>query len=197
MCEIQKITAGKGRSDAWTEEQDGGHGAKVGHRGSRCCLETAGAYCRHSRRSVQGKSCQGISRCHKSHRQLPGGSDQPTFCYPAFFFFFLNSLMMQLRHFSARNGCVVMSRWVWYQCEITRSRLVTGGGRKRISGPVEGECGLPAVGNQLVRGSVSPAPSASHLLSPLGALVNLSTSHSSQRLCHSVLSSSYDTGDRK
>lgn len=129
---------------------------------------------------------------HIANSQV-GLISQPSVTQP----FFFNSVMMQLRHFSARNGCVVMSRWLWYQCEITRSRLVTGGGRKRISGPVEGECGLPAVGNQLVRGSVSPAPSVSHLLSPLGALVNLFTSHSSQRLCHSVLSNSYNIGDRK
>lgn len=30
-----------------------------------------------------GRSCQGIPCCHKSHCQLPGEIDPPTFCCPA------------------------------------------------------------------------------------------------------------------
>lgn len=59
--------------------------------------------------------------------------------------------------------------------------------RRRISGPAEGASGLPAVENQLVSRPASPAPSASHLLDPLGGLVNLVASCSAQRLCYSVL----------
>lgn len=58
--------------------------------------------------------------------------------------------------------------------------------RERISGPAEGERGLPAAARQLVSRPANPAPSARHLLHPLRVLINLSASHRSQRLCHSA-----------
>lgn len=45
---------------------------------------------------------------------------------------------------------------------------------KRISGPVEGESGLPAAEKQLVSRPASPAPSVSHLLHLLGAPLHFS-----------------------
>lgn len=57
---------------------------KVGLKRSRHHIETAGAQCRHSRRLVRGKSCQGISCCHKSSCHLSAEIDLPAFCYSAF-----------------------------------------------------------------------------------------------------------------
>lgn len=98
---------------------------KVGLKRSRHRIETAGAQCRHSRRLVRGKSCQGISCCHKSSCHLSAEIDLPAFCYSAFThpeFFYL--LTTQLKHFSVWIRAVVTSKSLWHQCGIMRSALL-------------------------------------------------------------------------
>lgn len=162
---------------------------KVGLKRSRHRIETAGAQCRHSRRLVRGKSCQGISCCHKSSCHLSAEIDLPAFCYSAFTHpeFFLPSHNATETFLCVDSCCrhkqVTMAP-VWDH-EVSAVRCYWTW-QKRISGPVGGENSRPAVENQLVSRPASPAPSASHLLDLLGGLLNLCASRSSQRLCHRI-----------
>ena len=120
-------------------------------------------------------SCQGISRCHKSRCRLPGGIDNllipslhaATFPRPgdAAMTFLCKELLCcqeQVTAVPVWQPEVTACDWKW---------------KRRISGPVEGECGIPRSGEPAGH-KARPAPSVSHLLNSLGAPVNLHTSHS-------------------
>lgn len=136
---------------------------------------------------MEAKSCQGISRCHESHRQLPAEIDPSTFCYPVLVFSLpCNVAKTFLCEELLRCHEQVTVVPVWDR----KVRAVTGSGRRGLVAQWRERAASPAVESQLVSRPASTAPSVSHLPDPLGSLVNLSASRSSPRLCHSVWSCS-------